>query len=53
MARDLCIKRCWFHGGRRAHYDVPKRRVNEIKARCVVVSRREILAIIKGVGDGR
>lgn len=48
MAKDLGIKRCWFHNARFAHYDIPKRRIVEISARCTVVSAREILAIIKG-----
>ncbi len=48
MASFLGIKRCWFHAGRHAHYDIPKTRVNEIKARCKVVSSREILAIVLG-----
>jgi FMN phosphatase YigB (HAD superfamily) len=47
MARDLGIKRCWFH---RDHYDIPKRRVQEIQARCEVVSPRKILRVIKSAG---
>lgn len=49
MAEDLGIKRCWFH--RRSsylHYDIPKRRIAEISAKCTMVSGREILAIVKG-----
>ena len=45
MARDLDIKRCWFH---RDHYDIPKRRIAEVTARCELVPSRTILAIIKG-----
>lgn len=45
MAYDLGIKRCWFH---KNHYDIPKRRIAEITAKCEVVPVREILAIIKG-----
>lgn len=51
MARELGIKRCWFHrggSGRFPHYDIPATRVSEIRARCRVVSGRELLAIIKG-----
>lgn len=44
MAEDLGIKRCWFH---KNHYDIPKRRIEEIKAKCEVVSSRRILEIIK------
>lgn len=47
MADDLGIKRCWFHNTKYHHYDIPKRRIDEIKAKCTVVSDREILAIIK------
>ena len=43
MAEDLGIKRCWFH---KSHYDIPKRRIEEIKAKCEVVSSRRILEII-------
>jgi Protein of unknown function (DUF4031) len=55
MAADLGIKRCWFHnsaGGRYPHYDIPKRRVTEVTARCQLVSPREILRIVKGGVDG-
>lgn len=49
MAEDLGIKRCWFHrGASYMHYDIPKRRVAEITARCEVVPAREILRIVKG-----
>ena len=49
MATDLGIKRCWFHAGASyPHYDVPKRRVDEIKAKCTLVSSREMLTIVKG-----
>jgi len=49
MARELGIKRCWFHSRVRfLHYDIPKRRIEEITARCTVVSSRDILSIIKG-----
>jgi len=55
MAADLGIKRCWYHGGRLAHYDIPKSRVAEIRTRTVRVTKRTILAIIKGTkfGAGR
>lgn len=46
MAEQLNIKRCWFHGGDKPHYDIPKRRIDEIKAKCIVVSSKRILAII-------
>lgn len=43
MAADLGIKKCWFHGD---HYDIPKRRINEIREKTIKVPPREILNII-------
>ena len=49
MAVDLNIKRCWFHNSPgHAHYDIPKRRIAEVKARCTVVAGRDIIRIIRG-----
>lgn len=49
MAADLGIKRCWFHASKdHYHYDIPKRRIAEIEAKCVLITPREILAIMKG-----
>lgn len=49
MARQLGVKRCWFHANARyAHYDIPKRRITEITAKCNVVSTKDILRIVKG-----
>jgi len=50
MAEALEIKRIWFH---KNHYDIPKKRIEEIKGRCEVVSSREILKIIKGETDNK
>jgi len=47
MADDLGIKRAWFH--KNNHYDIPKRRVAEIQAKCTIVSSKEIVKIIKNV----
>lgn len=44
MAEELGIKRCWFH---KNHYDIPKKRIAEIQAKCTVVSPKIILKIIK------
>lgn len=44
MARQLNVKTCWFH---RDHYDIPKRRILEIEAKCQIVSSREIVKIIQ------
>ena len=43
MATQLNIKRCWFH---KTHYDIPKRRIDEITSKCKIVSTRDILQII-------
>lgn len=43
MAQDLNIKRCWFH---KDHYDIPKKRISEIKDKCKIVSSKEIVRII-------
>jgi hypothetical protein len=42
MAEDLGIKKCWFH---KDHYDIPKKRISEIKSKCVFVSSKEIVNI--------
>lgn len=43
MAKELSIKRCWFH---KNHYDIPKRRIEEIKSKCIIISSKEIVKII-------
>jgi len=48
MAADLKIHRCWYHRASYLHYDIPKRRIKEITAKCRLVTSREILAICKG-----
>ncbi len=47
MAEALEIKRCWFHAGDKPHYDIPKRRIAEVTAKCTVVTSREIINIIR------
>lgn len=48
MAQDLDIKRCWFHNSKdHLHYDSPKRRIEEITAKCTLVTGRQIVEIIK------
>lgn len=44
MARDLGIKRCWFH---KDHYDMPKNRIGELASKCRKVPTRLILSITK------
>ena len=46
MAEELNINRCWFHNGRLPHYDIPKKRIEEIQDKCVVVSSQDIVDII-------
>ena len=45
MANELGIARCWFH---KDHYDIPKRRIDEIESKCEIVSSRDIVKIIRG-----
>ena len=45
MAKDLNIKRCWFH---KNHYDIPIRRIQEIQSKTKLVAPKIILSIIKG-----
>lgn len=47
MANNLNIKRCWFH---KTHYDIPKRRIDEIKGVCQVINTRDIIKIINQNG---
>jgi len=44
MALDLNIKRHWFH---KTHYDIPKQRIEEITAKCTVISSKEIVRMIR------
>ena len=46
MADNLNIKRCWFH---KTHYDIPKRRIDEITNKCLVISTIDIVRIIRGI----
>lgn len=49
MAEDLGVKRCWFHSKAvYPHYDIPKKRIEEIQAKCTKVHPRVILGIAKG-----
>ena len=44
MAEELGINRCWFH---KDHYDIPKNRIDEITAKCEIVSTREIVRVAR------
>jgi len=50
MAKELGIHKNWFEISKlgHAHYDIPKRRIDEIKSQCVVVGKKDIIRIIKG-----
>jgi len=48
VAATLGIKRCWFTAGRHPHYDIPKRRIQEIMGKARVVDTETILDIIRG-----
>lgn len=48
MAADLGIGRHWFH---KDHYDIPVRRKDEVEARVVMVSSKDIVRIIQGTYD--
>ena len=44
MAQKLNIKKCWFH---KNHYDIPKRRIEEITAKCTLIDSKKLIKIIK------
>jgi hypothetical protein len=46
MAKQLNLKKCWFH---KNHYDMPKRRIEEITLKCHLVSSIEIFRIINNI----
>lgn len=46
MAKDLNIKRCWFH---KNHYDIPKRRISEVTNKCLIISTIDVVRIIRGI----
>ncbi len=48
MADELNIEKCWFH---KDHYDIPKRRIEEIENKCIIVSPKRIVEIINTASD--
>lgn len=44
MADYLEINRCWFH---KDHYDIPKKRIQEIENKCTIISSKEIVKIVR------
>ena len=53
MAAHLGIKRSWFHKAKFPHYDMPKKRVDELTAKCTLVPQSTILKIIKEAANGQ
>jgi hypothetical protein len=51
MAKDLGIKRCWFHNCRWKHYDIPQFMLEAVTAKCKVVTSKELLKIIRNATD--
>lgn len=51
MAKELNVNRAWFHKAKFPHYDMPKKRIAELSALCVVITQKEILGIIKTAVD--
>ncbi len=52
MAKILNINICFYHPKGRIkhpHYDIPKRRIKEIEAKCEIISDRELVRIIKEI----
>ena len=47
MAAELGIKRCWYHAGTYPHYDIPKRRIAEIEAKCRRVTTKELISLCR------
>jgi len=45
MAEELGIKRCWYHSYK--HYDIPKRRIKEIEAKCEIITSIELIEKVK------
>lgn len=44
MAKELNINKCWFH---KNHYDIPKKRIEEIEKQCQIIDPKNIVEIIK------
>ena len=51
MAENLNIKRCWYHSGKFPHYDIPKRRIEEIESQCEIITSKELIEIIANMAE--
>ncbi len=47
MAKQLNIKKCWYHNCKHPHYDIPKLRIEEIQSKCIIIDTKSILLITK------
>lgn len=50
MAEILGIKRGWYRSKGKnyhPHYDIPKKRIEGIQSKCVIISKKELFLIIK------
>lgn len=50
MAEDLNIPFWWFHSRKLPHYDIPKLQIERVTKRCVIVSPKEIVRVIRSSG---
>lgn len=49
MAVNLGIKRHWFHASPHAHYDIPKKMIEEVHSKVTMVTQSELLRIAVGM----
>lgn len=48
MAKELNLHICWYHAASNfPHYDIPKRRVEEIKSKSTVIEAKDLVRLIK------
>jgi hypothetical protein len=49
MGKKLKLKKHWYHKskGGLGHYDMPKKRIEEITNQCEVITSKEIIKIIR------
>lgn len=50
MATELGINPLWHH---KDHYDIPINKIEEVSKRCIIVSPKEIVKIIKDSNNGK
>jgi len=49
MATELGINPLWHH---KDHYDIPINKIEDVSKKCIIVSPKEIVRIIKESGNG-